>query len=111
MSSSRIGRRKAGLRSKKRGDDPPLLNRISLVRTSFEVAVRSPGKSPRRNAPSSSPSRHPTTHSSQGSNLSSPPIANELGTGIPCLTLRTNPFTDFPCLHCCINQRLFTLET
>ncbi|CAL9019692.1 unnamed protein product [Prunus brigantina] len=112
MSSARIGRREAGLGSKKRGDAPPPFHGISGCST--------PGESPRRNAPRPSPGRHAATRSRRGSSSSSPPTADGFGTGTPVPSpsqpilfprLRIH-FADFPCLHCSIDRpRPFTLET
>ncbi|CAL8989073.1 unnamed protein product [Prunus brigantina] len=76
------------------------------------------GKSPKeRSRPS--PGRHAATRSRRGSSSSSPPTADGFGTGTPVPSpsqpilfprLRIH-FADFPCLHCSIDQRLFTLET
>ncbi|CAL9012024.1 unnamed protein product [Prunus brigantina] len=78
-----------------------------------------PGESPRRNAPGPSPGRHAATRSRRGSSSSSPPTADGFRTGTPVPSpsqpilfprLRIH-FADFPCLHCSIDRRLFTLET
>ncbi|KAI3477463.1 hypothetical protein L1887_60833 [Cichorium endivia] len=56
----------AGLGSKKRGIAPLPIhrnNRIPLVRTSSELAVRRPGKAPEGAVPSPSPGRHAATRS------------------------------------------------
>ncbi|CAN6973454.1 unnamed protein product [Brassica rapa subsp. trilocularis] len=76
-------------------------HRIPLVRTSSELAVRRPGKAPERAVPSPSPGRHEAVRSRHVSSSSSPPTVDGFGTGTP----------DFPCLHCSIDLRLFTLET
>ncbi|CAN7099916.1 unnamed protein product [Brassica rapa subsp. narinosa] len=49
------------------------LNRIPLVRTSFELAVRRLGKDPKRAVPSPSPGRHEAVRSRHVSSSSSPP--------------------------------------
>ncbi|KAI3485490.1 hypothetical protein L1887_51171 [Cichorium endivia] len=59
------------------------LNRIPLVRTSSELAVRRPGKAPEGAVPSPSPGRHAATRSRRGSSSSSPPTADGFGTGTP----------------------------
>ncbi|CAL8988954.1 unnamed protein product [Prunus brigantina] len=50
MSSARIGRREAGLGSKKRGDAPPPFHGISKI--TLKAAVRRPGKVPEGTLPS-----------------------------------------------------------
>ncbi|CAN7092930.1 unnamed protein product, partial [Brassica rapa subsp. narinosa] len=57
--------------------------RIPLVRTSSELAVRSPGKAPERAVPSPSPSRHEAVRSRHVSSSSSPPTVDGFGTGTP----------------------------
>ncbi|CAL8988992.1 unnamed protein product [Prunus brigantina] len=121
MSSARIGRREAGLGSKKRGDAPPPFHGIIGFPLSVPVPRRlfdARGKSPKeRSRPS--PGRHAATRSRRGSSSSSPPTADGFGTGTPVPSpsqpilfprLRIH-FADFPCLHCSIDRRLFTLET
>ncbi|PHT25200.1 Regulator of rDNA transcription protein 15 [Capsicum baccatum] len=56
-------------------------NRIPLVRTSSELAVRRAGKAPEGTVPSPSPGRHAATRSHCGSSSSSPPTADGFGTG------------------------------
>ncbi|CAL8989088.1 unnamed protein product [Prunus brigantina] len=85
MSSARIGRREAGLGSKKRGDAPPPFHGISGCST--------PGESPRRNAPSPSPGRHAATRSRRGSSSSSPPTADGFGTGTPVPSPQSQSFS------------------
>ncbi|CAN7003535.1 unnamed protein product [Brassica oleracea var. botrytis] len=116
---------KASLGSKRRGCYPAgaptystPLNRILLVRTGSEFAVRRLGKAPERAVPSPSPGRHKAVRSRHVSSSGSPPTVDGFGTGTPDPALRANPFPkvmdlfcDFPCLHCSIDQRLFTLET
>ncbi|CAL8988704.1 unnamed protein product [Prunus brigantina] len=138
MSSARIGRREAGLGSKKRGDAPPPFHGISKItlkgpsqcfvlikQIGFPLSVPAPrrlfdarGKSPKeRSRPS--PGRHAATRSRRGSSSSSPPTADGFRTGTPVPSpsqpilfprLRIH-FADFPCLHCSIDRRSFTLET
>ncbi|PHT35374.1 hypothetical protein CQW23_23074 [Capsicum baccatum] len=67
-------------------------NRIPLVRTSSELAVRRAGKAPEGTVPSPSPGRHAATRSRHGSSSSSPPTADGFGTGTPVPALRANPF-------------------
>ncbi|KAI3488172.1 hypothetical protein L1887_47855 [Cichorium endivia] len=95
-----------------------LNSRIPLVRTSSELAVRRPGKAPEGAVPSPSPGRHAATRSRRGSSSSSPPTADGFGTGTPVPSPQSQSFSrgygsilsDFPCLHCSIDQRLFTLR-
>ncbi|PHT25294.1 hypothetical protein CQW23_35073 [Capsicum baccatum] len=60
-------------------------NRIPLVRTSSELAVRRAGKAPEGTVPSPSPGRHAAWHAAtrslRGINSSSPPTADGFGTG------------------------------
>ncbi|KAI3485110.1 hypothetical protein L1887_51701 [Cichorium endivia] len=58
-------------------------NRIPLVRTSSELAVRRPGKAPKEPFPVRPPGRHAATRSRRGSSSSSPPTADGFGTGTP----------------------------
>ncbi|CAN6989730.1 unnamed protein product [Brassica rapa subsp. trilocularis] len=58
-------------------------HRIPLVRTSFELAVRRPGKAPERAVPSPSPGRHEAVRSRHVSSSSSPPTVDGFGTGTP----------------------------
>ncbi|CAN7082668.1 unnamed protein product [Brassica oleracea var. botrytis] len=51
-------------------------HRISLVRTSSELAVRRPGKAPERAVPSPSPGRHEAVRSRHVSGSSSPPTVD-----------------------------------
>ncbi|CAN7092734.1 unnamed protein product, partial [Brassica rapa subsp. narinosa] len=51
-------------------------HRIPLVRTSSELAVRRPGKAPKRAVPSPSPGRHEAVHSRHVSSSSSPPTVD-----------------------------------
>ncbi|CAN7022786.1 unnamed protein product [Brassica rapa subsp. trilocularis] len=59
------------------------LGRIPLVRTSSELAVRRPGKAPKRAVPSPSPGRHEAVRSRHVSSSSSPPTVDGFGTGTP----------------------------
>ncbi|CAN7089072.1 unnamed protein product, partial [Brassica rapa subsp. narinosa] len=52
------------------------LGRIPLVRTSYELAVRRPGKAPERAVPSPSPGRHEAVRSRHVSSSSSPPTVD-----------------------------------
>ncbi|PHT26916.1 hypothetical protein CQW23_33475 [Capsicum baccatum] len=58
-------------------------NRIPLVRTSSELAVRRAGKAPEGTVPSPSPAQHAATRSRRRSSSSSPPTADGFGTGTP----------------------------
>ncbi|CAN7092576.1 unnamed protein product [Brassica rapa subsp. narinosa] len=51
-------------------------HRIPLVRTSYELAVRHPGKAPERAVPSPSPGRHEVVRSRHVSSSSSPPTVD-----------------------------------
>ncbi|CAN6973550.1 unnamed protein product [Brassica rapa subsp. trilocularis] len=76
----------ASLGSKRRGCYPASdsrSNRIPLVRTSSELAVRRPGKAPERAVPSPSPGRHEVVRSRHVSSSSSPPTVDGFGTGTP----------------------------
>ncbi|WZY71871.1 hypothetical protein YC2023_004111 [Brassica napus] len=76
----------ASLGSKRRGCYPASdswSNRIPLVRTSSELAVRRPGKAPERAVPSPSPGRHEAVRSRHVSSSSSPPTVDGFGTGTP----------------------------
>ncbi|PHT25422.1 hypothetical protein CQW23_34948 [Capsicum baccatum] len=68
-------------------------NRIPLVRTSSELAVRRAGKSPEGTVPSPSPGRHAVTHSRRGSSSSSPPTADGFGTGTPVPSPQSQSFS------------------
>ncbi|PHT27054.1 hypothetical protein CQW23_33339 [Capsicum baccatum] len=58
-------------------------NRIPLVRTSSELAVRRAGKDPEGTVPSPSPGQNAATRSHRGISSSSPPTADGFGTGSP----------------------------
>ncbi|CAN7022532.1 unnamed protein product [Brassica rapa subsp. trilocularis] len=58
-------------------------HRIPLVRTSSQLAVRCPGKAPKRAVPSPSPGRHEAVRSRHVSSSSSPPTVDGFGTGTP----------------------------
>ncbi|PHT26574.1 hypothetical protein CQW23_33813 [Capsicum baccatum] len=58
-------------------------NRIPLVRTSSELAVRRAGKAPEGTVPSPSPGWHVATRSRREISSSSPPTADGFGTGTP----------------------------
>ncbi|CAF2058605.1 unnamed protein product, partial [Brassica napus] len=58
-------------------------HRISLVRTSSELAVRRLGKAPERAVPSPSPGRHEAVCSRHVSGSSSPPTVDGFRTGTP----------------------------
>ncbi|KAI3674507.1 hypothetical protein L2E82_52248 [Cichorium intybus] len=69
------------------------LDRIPLVRTSSELAVRRPGKAPEGAVPSPSPGRHAATRSRRGSSSSSPPTADGFGTGTPVPSPQSQSFS------------------
>ncbi|KAI3671225.1 hypothetical protein L2E82_53524 [Cichorium intybus] len=69
------------------------LNRIPLVSTSSELAVRRPGKAPEGAVPSPSPGRHAATRSRRGSSSSSPPTADGFGTGTPVPSPQSQSFS------------------
>ncbi|CAN7105511.1 unnamed protein product [Brassica rapa subsp. narinosa] len=75
----------ASLWSKRRGCYPSdsRSKRIPLIRTSYELAVRHPGKDPERAVPSPSPGRHEVIRSRQVSSSSSPPTVDRFETGTP----------------------------
>ncbi|CAL9019690.1 unnamed protein product [Prunus brigantina] len=90
MSSARIGRREAGLGSKKRGDAPPPFHGISKITRLFDARGKSPKE---RSRPS--PGRHAATRSRRGSSSSSPPTADGFGTRDPrAQPLAANPFPE-----------------
>ncbi|PHT26068.1 hypothetical protein CQW23_34316 [Capsicum baccatum] len=68
-------------------------NRIPLVRTSSELAVRRAGKAPEGTVPSPSPGRHAATRSRRGSSSSSPPTADGFGTGTPVPSPQSQSFS------------------
>ncbi|PHT25783.1 Protein TAR1 [Capsicum baccatum] len=68
-------------------------NRIPLVRTSSELAVRRAGKAPEGTVPSLSPGRHAATHSRRGSSSSSPPTADGFRTGTPVPSPQSQSFS------------------
>ncbi|KAF3650302.1 hypothetical protein FXO38_17223 [Capsicum annuum] len=68
-------------------------NRIPLVRTSSELAVRRARKAPKETVPSPSPGRHAATRSRRGSSLSSPPTADGFGTGTPVPSPQSQSFS------------------
>ncbi|CAN6973928.1 unnamed protein product [Brassica rapa subsp. trilocularis] len=65
----------------------------SLVRTSFELAVRRSGKDPERAVPSLSPGRHEAVHSRHVSSSSSPLTVDGFGTGTPEPSPQTQSFS------------------
>ncbi|WZY93863.1 hypothetical protein YC2023_066192 [Brassica napus] len=65
----------------------------SLVRTSFELAVRRSGKDPERAVPSLSPGRHEAVHSRHVSSSSSPLTVDGFGTGTPEPSQQTQSFS------------------
>ncbi|PHT25189.1 Regulator of rDNA transcription protein 15 [Capsicum baccatum] len=74
-----------------RPDQPA--DRIPLVRTSSELAVRRAGKAPEGTVPSPSPGRHAATRSRRGSSSSSPPTADGFGTGTPVPSPQSQSFS------------------
>ncbi|KAH0729484.1 hypothetical protein KY290_003774 [Solanum tuberosum] len=95
MSSARIGPRSEPW-VQKEGQCPASdsrNNRIPLVRTSSELAVRRLGKAPEGTVPSPSPGRHAATHSRRGSSSSSPPTADGFGTGTPVPSPQSQSFS------------------
>ncbi|KAH0674131.1 hypothetical protein KY284_025218 [Solanum tuberosum] len=95
MSSARIGPRSEPW-VQKEGQCPASdsrNNRIPLVRTSSELAVRRPGKAPEGTVPSPSPGRHAATRSRRGSSSSSPPTADGFGTGTPVPSPQSQSFS------------------
>ncbi|CAN7088376.1 unnamed protein product [Brassica rapa subsp. narinosa] len=102
----------ASLGSKRRGCYPTSdsrtptystpLNRIPLVRTSSELAVRRPGKAPERAVPSPSPGRHEAVRSRHVSSSSSPPTVDGFGTGTPKPSPQSQSFSR-NCFPACIS--------
>ncbi|PHT27597.1 hypothetical protein CQW23_32806 [Capsicum baccatum] len=68
-------------------------NRIPLVRTSSELAVRRAGKAPEGTVPSPSPGRHAATRSRRGSSSSSPPTADGFETETPVPSPQNQSFS------------------
>ncbi|PHT29094.1 hypothetical protein CQW23_31301 [Capsicum baccatum] len=68
-------------------------NRIPLVRTSSELAVRPAGKAPEGIVPSPSPGRHAATRSRRGISSISPPTADGFGTGSPMPSAQSQSFS------------------
>ncbi|PHT27769.1 Regulator of rDNA transcription protein 15 [Capsicum baccatum] len=68
-------------------------DRIPLVRTSSELAVRRAGKAPEGTVPSPSPGRHAATRSRRGSSSSSPPTTDGFGTGTPVPSPQSQSFS------------------
>ncbi|PHT25868.1 hypothetical protein CQW23_34512 [Capsicum baccatum] len=68
-------------------------NRIPLVRTSSELAVRLAGKAPEGTVRSPSPGRHAVTRSRRGSSSSSPPTADGFGTWTPVPSPQSQSFS------------------
>ncbi|PHT25314.1 hypothetical protein CQW23_35051 [Capsicum baccatum] len=95
MSSARIGPQ-SGPWVQKEGKCPASdsrNNRIPLVRTSSELAVRRAGKAPEGTVPSPSPGRHAATRSRRWSSSSSPPTADGFGTGTPVASPQSQSFS------------------
>ncbi|PHT25128.1 hypothetical protein CQW23_35231 [Capsicum baccatum] len=68
-------------------------NRIPLVRTSSELAVRRAGKAPEGTVPSPSPGRHAATRSRRGISSINPPTADGFGTGTPVPSPQSQSFS------------------
>ncbi|PHT27032.1 Regulator of rDNA transcription protein 15 [Capsicum baccatum] len=68
-------------------------DRIPLVRTSSELAVRRAGKAPEGTVPSPSPGRNAVIRSHRGSSSSSPPTADGFGTGTPVPSPQSQSFS------------------
>ncbi|PHT26257.1 Protein TAR1 [Capsicum baccatum] len=95
MSSTRIGPQSEP-RVKKEGQCPASdsrNNRIPLVHTSFELAVRRAEKAPEGTVPTPSPGRHAATRSRRGISSSSPPTAYAFGTGTPVPSPQSQSFS------------------
>ncbi|CAL8988696.1 unnamed protein product [Prunus brigantina] len=93
----RIGRREAGLGSKKRGDAPPPfhgISKITLKVSSSTGRLFDAGESPRRNAPGPSPGRHAATRSRRGSGSAVHRRPTGYGPGTPVPGPRANPFPE-----------------
>ncbi|KAI3476640.1 hypothetical protein L1887_61786 [Cichorium endivia] len=113
----------AGLGSKKRGIAPASdsrNNRIPLVRTSSELAVRRPGKAPEGAVPSPSPgpaTRRPALAAEAARAVRRQPTGSGLGPPVPSPQSQSfsrgygSILPTSLVLHCSIDQRLFTLET
>ncbi|PHT26268.1 hypothetical protein CQW23_34117 [Capsicum baccatum] len=69
------------------------LNRIPLVRTSSELAVRHAGKAPEGTVPSPSPGRHVATRSHRGRSSSSSLTADGFDTGTPVPSPQSQSFS------------------
>ncbi|KAK7285945.1 hypothetical protein RJT34_20740 [Clitoria ternatea] len=94
-------------------------HRIPLVRTSSELTVRRPGKRPRKTRSQSVPRpargnplspREQLEQSTDSRRVRDWDPRAQPSEPILFPRLRIH-FADFPCLHCSIGQRLFTLET
>ncbi|KAK7333955.1 hypothetical protein VNO80_30736 [Phaseolus coccineus] len=94
-------------------------HRIPLVRTSSELTVRRPGKRPQRARSQSVPRparddplspREQLEQSTDSRRVRDWDPRAQPSEPILFPRLRIH-FADFPCLHCSIDQRLFTLET
>ncbi|CAL9019685.1 unnamed protein product [Prunus brigantina] len=87
MSSARIGRREAGLGSKKRGDAPPPFHGIT------RGGCSTPGESPRRNAPVRPPAgtRRPALAAGAARAVHRQPTGS--GPGPPCPAPRSQSFS------------------
>ncbi|PHT25165.1 Regulator of rDNA transcription protein 15 [Capsicum baccatum] len=69
------------------------VDRISLVRTSSELAVRRAGKAPEGTVPIPSPVRHAASRSRRGSSSSSPPTTDGFETGTPVPSPQSQSFS------------------
>ncbi|PHT28886.1 Regulator of rDNA transcription protein 15 [Capsicum baccatum] len=68
-------------------------DRIPLVRTSSELAVRRAGKAPEGTVPSPSPGRHAATRSGHRISSSNPPTADVFRTGTPVPSPQSQSFS------------------
>ncbi|CAL8989225.1 unnamed protein product [Prunus brigantina] len=116
MSSARIGRREAGLGSKKRGDAPPPFHGISKI--TLKAAVRRRGKSPKERSRSVPRPARGDPLSPREQARADPPTADGFGAGTPVPSPRANPFPEVTDPFCRLplptlfhRPRLFTLET
>ncbi|CAF2372729.1 unnamed protein product [Brassica napus] len=98
------------------------ISMLALPRIPLSVPVLSwlfdARESSEKSRSQSVPGRHEAVRSRHVSSSSSPPTVDGFGTGTPEPSPQSQSFSklrihfaDFPCLHCSIDQRLFTLET
>ncbi|KAK4740557.1 hypothetical protein SAY87_032324 [Trapa incisa] len=122
MSSARIGPPRADLRSKRRGTAPPPIHGIIGFPLSVPVLSRlfdARGRPPKEPFPVRPPAGTRSDPLSPREQLEQSTNSRRVQDWDP----RAQPsepilfprlrihFADFPCLHCSIDQRLFTLET